>query len=137
MLLFDCENKKGAPRTRSAAKLADLFEIASRKESFAAREADLFEIAINKPLLLYGVHTLMLNQVIKPEQDQTKLKVGFEQSQLMQKNQAIALGDWQGRIIAADPDPQMITNPHYWNAYCLGQYKRYLKKYGIKQVNEA
>ncbi|MDJ0725625.1 MAG: hypothetical protein QNJ38_10980 [Prochloraceae cyanobacterium] len=101
--------------------------IASRKESFA--------IAINKLLLLYGVHTLMLNQVIKPEQDQTKLKVGFEQSQLMQKNQAIALGDWQGRIIAADPDPEMITNSHYWNGYCLGQYERYLKKYGINQLN--
>ena len=51
------------------------------------------------------------------------------------KSKAIALGNWDGRIIAADPDPEIITNPHYWNAYCQGQYQRYLKKYGINQLN--
>jgi len=55
----------------------------------------------------------------------------------LSRSKATALGDWDGKVLAADPDPQMIPNSHYWNAYCLGQYQRYLKKYGIKQVNEA
>ncbi len=53
------------------------------------------------------------------------------------KSKATALGDRDVRVVAADPDPEMITNSHYWSAYCQGQYQRYLKKYGINQVNEA
>ena len=51
------------------------------------------------------------------------------------KSRAKSLGDWDGKVLAADPDPEMITNPHYWNAYCLAPYQRYLKKYGINQLN--
>jgi len=44
-------------------------------------------------------------------------------------------GDWDSRIAKADPDPEMITDSHYWEAYCEGMYQRYLKKYGINQSN--
>ena len=53
----------------------------------------------------------------------------------LSRSKAIALGDLDGQILAAYPDPEMITNSHYWSAYCQGQYNRYLKKYGINQLN--
>ncbi|MDJ0726754.1 MAG: hypothetical protein QNJ38_16740 [Prochloraceae cyanobacterium] len=80
----------------------------------------------------------MLNYYISKEQASREFQEQKEFSvRKLSRSKATALGDWDGRVLAADPDPEMITNSHYWNAYCLGQYKRYLKKYGIKQVNEA
>ena len=41
-------------------------------------------------------------------------------------------GDWDSRILEAEPNPDLMTNPHYWGAYCRGMYQRYLKKYNIQ-----
>ena len=41
-------------------------------------------------------------------------------------------GDWDSRILGAEPNPDLITNPHYWGAYCRGMYQRYLEKYNIE-----
>ncbi len=49
--------------------------------------------------------------------------------------QAEALGHWDSRIAEADSDPEMISNPNYWEGYCEGMYQRYLEKYGINRSN--
>ncbi len=74
--------------------------------------------------------------------DVTEVDIKVSTSQIKDKNQlsrvkVAALGDWDGRVVAADPDPGMMTNPNYWNAYCQGIYQRYLKKYGINQVDRV
>ena len=78
----------------------------------------------------------MLNQYNSKQQEQVLLKVRKKSDDKSRSNRNIeSLGDWDSRIAQADPDPDLITNPYYWGAYCQGMYSRYLKKYGINQSN--
>ena len=66
----------------------------------------------------------MVRQDNSKEQDRSSAQAN--------KIKARSDGDWDSRILGAEPNPDLLTNPHYWGGYCRGMYQRYLKKYNIE-----
>lgn len=64
----------------------------------------------------------MVRQDINKQQDRSSIQI----------NKIKARSDWDSRIVAAEPNPDLMKNPHYWGGYCRGMYQRYLKKYNIQ-----
>ncbi len=78
-----------------------------------------------------GHPIIMLDLNLNASQELCKNRSNVEKVKIKAKS----LGDWDGRIVAADSDPKLMSNPDYWNAYCQGMYQRYLKKYRIDPIN--
>ena len=71
----------------------------------------------------------MVRQDISKEQDRSSIQAN--------KIKARSDGDWDSRILGAEPNPDLITNPRYWGGYCRGMYERYLKKYDIQPKKKS
>ncbi len=76
----------------------------------------------------------MLNEYSNKEQECKKRSTREQKrnSRNSAKLKARSQGDWDSRVLKAEPNPELMLNPRYWGAYCRGMYQRYLKKYNLQ-----